>query len=115
MAAVYIYHLPFFSTPHLYTVSPGSWEGMGAEITWIMNNYYLKAKKENTFCSVQDMSKNRTVSTRNQKYIYSSNLTAAWCNVYGTDGIWDGSGKSCFHYINRNIGELISVNKKQIH
>lgn len=31
MTAVYIHHLPFFSTPHphSYTVSPGSGEGMG--------------------------------------------------------------------------------------
>ena len=52
MAAVYIHQLPFFSTPHLYTVSRGSWEGMGAEITCIMNKYYLKAKKRVVlFCS----------------------------------------------------------------
>lgn len=51
MAAVYIHQLPFFSVTHLYTVSQGSWEWFGAEMTWIMNNHYLKAKRESLlFC-----------------------------------------------------------------
>lgn len=48
MAVVFIHHLLFFSTqhPHSYTVSPGSEERMGAEMTCIINYYSLKTKKE---------------------------------------------------------------------
>ena len=58
MAVVYIHQLPFFSASHSYTVSSGSWQGRGAEKTWIMNNYYLKATKESPFCS--DLFKTQT-------------------------------------------------------
>lgn len=48
MAAVFIHHLLFFSTqhPHSYTVSPGSEERTGAEMTRIINYYSPKTKKE---------------------------------------------------------------------
>ena len=71
MAAVYIHQPPFFSTPHLYTVSPGSWERTGAEITWIMNNYYLKAKKVSFLFSLRHGQKSYI---RNQICINSKKL-----------------------------------------
>lgn len=62
MAAVHINQLPFFSAPRLYMVSRGSWKGMEAEITWIMNNYYLKLKNMSLLCSLYDVAKNCSVT-----------------------------------------------------
>lgn len=86
MAAVYIHQLPFFSTPHLYTVSRGSWERMRAEMTWIMNNYYLKAKKESfLFCS-KTRTKMVMLGPETRNIFTQKNLTTAvWINV--SDGM----------------------------
>lgn len=80
MAAVHIHQMPFFSAPHLYTMSWGSWEGIGAEMTWIMNYHYLKAiNREPFLLCFKTWTKKCNVRAWNQKYMYSINSSVNKC------------------------------------